>query len=75
MKKYHVATTGYAGYITMTAEELRAYVREESKKARRYFGTAVAHRRLHKDGDISIDITARKDQQSASWARIIAHKH
>ena len=76
MKKYHVATTGYDGYTTMTETELKEYIRDEVKRARRYFGTAVCHRSVNDDKTtLWFEITARQDKHSTRWALITAHKH
>lgn len=76
MLKYHVATSGYDGYVTMSKEELTAYVNSEVKRARRYFKTAVKHVYMPKEStSIYYQITARRDKNSASWINITAHKH
>lgn len=77
MRKYHVATSGYIGYTTMTESELKQYVKEETARARRYFGTAVCHTAKGEmfGGSIYYTITARKDEGSALWLNITAHMH
>ena len=75
MKRYHVATTGYQGYVTMSEMDLKAYVKEETIKARRYFGTAVCHKFIGDSGTIYFKVTARKDENSSLWTNITAHKH
>jgi hypothetical protein len=75
MKIYHVATTGYGGYITLPYNDLVTYVRNETLRARRYFGTAVCHTFKADNGNIYYTITARKDKRSALWVNITAHTH
>lgn len=75
MKRYHVATSGYQGYVSMSETELKQYVKDETIKARRYFKTAVCRKHVTEDKNIYFKITARKDERSALWVNITAHKH
>lgn len=75
--RYHVATSGYTGYATMTGADLKAYVKDETTRARRYFGAAVCHNQSSemRPGTFYFKITARRDERSALWVNITAHLH
>ncbi len=77
MPKYHVHTSGYQGYVTMTDQELKTYIKEETTKARSYFKTAVCHKTksYSEKGKLYFDIIARRDVKSARWLFISATPH
>ena len=71
MRKYSVTTAGYEGSVVLTEQELKEYVKEETDKARRFFGTAVCHRDCYEKVN-AYRITARRDRRSAGWVTITA---
>jgi len=74
MKRYHVSISGYEGLTTFNETELKAFLKEETNRARRYFGTAVCHKSIS-DDRTWFEITSRKDKRSSRWLFLTAYHH
>jgi len=55
---------------SITGAELRAALKADMDRARRYFGTAVMHSSQIND-KVYINVTARRNERSALWGRWI----
>ena len=76
-KKYSF-DIGYTRGVTSTGpvitqgSEVQDIIRQDIERARRYFGTAVAHyEKGFETNTIYVEITARRDKRSALWGRWI----